>query len=822
MQLLIVAWLPGAVIFRLPWLERAKRAALEAEERWFWAVMISLSLSLSIVLALAAVRQYSFERLLLADVAVAAAAAAGARFRLRLGAGRPGVSALVPLVLVATCVWRFFPPAEYIIGGKDPGTYISEGIQIAQHGSLVIQDPVVASVPSFARDLFFPSHQQLEYYGLRFMGFLIQDPETGAVVGQFPHLLPASIAIGYGLDGLTGARRVVGVWAMLGVLAVYFTGARLLGRATALAAAGLLTLHVIVVWFSRYPNAEVVMLALLVAALLANARAHVDGDPFFAPLAGMLLGLLLFLRFDAVLGIAGVAAGLVLGVFNGNRPRTTFLVVFAAIGLLAVLYLFGPMRAYLVLPRLFLSNLPAWQYVALGALAGLAPLSVWAASRHPGLRTGVVDWTPRLITAGVLAGAAYAFLLRHPGGLLTLHDAHALRMFTEFYLTVPALAAALIGFGLASRRVFWHDPAFFATVAIFSFFVFYKIRIVPEHFWAARRFVPVILPATLLFAAAAAFSGARDGSRGARTLRALVGIVFVSLLGLHYARASRPLVNHVEYAGLIPKVEQLAAGVGDDDLLVAESRDAGSDIHVLALPLAYIYARQVLVLNSARPDKPVFAEFLQSARARYRRVLFAGGGGTALLSYRYGVQPLASERFQVPEYDSPRNAYPRFARAKEFDFGLYEFTPPQPRGGLRFDLDVGVRDDLHVLRFHAKEQSAGRSFRWTRATSYVSVTVINPASRDLTIWMSNGGRPAGVIPCDVNVSLHNQLLGTVRVGDGFAPYQFTIPPELAARAAAFDDPVELTFAISVWNPHKQLGSPDDRDLGVMVDRVAVR
>ena len=122
------------------------------------------------------------------------------------------------------------------------------------------------------------------------MGFFIKNPDTGAVVGQFPHLFPASIAIGYGLDGLTGARRTVGVWAILGVLAVYFAGRRLVGAPAAWAAAALLTLHVVQVWFARYPNAEMVMQALLFAALLAHARAHVDGDGFFAPVAGALLG----------------------------------------------------------------------------------------------------------------------------------------------------------------------------------------------------------------------------------------------------------------------------------------------------------------------------------------------------------------------------------------------------------------------------------------------------------------------------------------------------------------------------------------------------
>ena len=84
------------------------------------------------------------------------------------------------------------------------------------------------------------------------MGFFIQEPSSGAVVGQFPHLLPASIAIGYGIDGLTGARRAIGAWAVLGIVAVYLAGARWLNRTAAAAAAALLALNVIEVWYGRY------------------------------------------------------------------------------------------------------------------------------------------------------------------------------------------------------------------------------------------------------------------------------------------------------------------------------------------------------------------------------------------------------------------------------------------------------------------------------------------------------------------------------------------------------------------------------------------
>lgn len=823
-ELIITCWLPGAAIYRMPWLDRDRRAGLAAEERVFWAVLISVAVSLSAALAMAAAGRYSIERLLIADLLVAAAAVALGRGRLRLGPAAPRVTlaAIVPVVLVLLGVWRFFPPAEYIIGGKDPGSYINAGIQIGQRGALVVADPLVAAVPPFARDLFFPSHGVDEYYGLRFMGFFIQDPDAGTVVSQFPHLFPVSIAIGYGLDGLTGARRVSGVWAILGLLSVYFAGARLLGRTAAAAAAGLLALHAIQVWWGRYPNADMVMQALLFAGLLANARAHVDGDRFFGPVAAVLLGLLLFLRFDAVLGIAGVLAGLVLGIIKGQRLHAGFAAILAVLAAIAAAYLLGPLRAYATLPIVFLSNLPVWQYAAFALTIAAAATAIGVVRRRPDVAQWVIAWTPRVLIAAVLLGAVYAFYFRHPAGKLTDYDAYALRTFATFYLTLPGLLAALAGFVVISRRSFWRDPALLLTIAIFGFFFFYKVRIVPEHFWMTRRFLPVILPGALLCIAGLALAGPRRPGRLTGTLRAVVGTAFVALLATGYARASRPLLDHVEYAGLIPRLEALAGRLQDDDLLIAEARDTGSDVHVLALPLSSIYARNVLLLSPARPDKVVFAQFLEWARTRYKRVLFLGGGGTDLLSHRYGVASIASERFQVPEYAStPWDVYPRVIRQKEFDFGLYEFTAAG-RGDGWFDLDVGVQDELHVLRFHAKEQAGGRTFRWTQATSYIAVTTMGAASRTVRLWMNNGGRPAAAPPSDVAVSLHGQQLGVVRVGDTFAQYELPIPPDLAARAAGYGDPVELKLSTPTWNPHDVLGSPDDRTLGVMVDRVTVR
>jgi hypothetical protein len=345
-------------------------------------------------------------------------------------------------------------------------------------------------------------------------------------------------------------------------------------------------------------------------------------------------------------------------------------------------------------------------------------------------------------------------------------------------------------------------------VAVFSAVFFYKIRIVPEHFWAARRFVAIILPGALLLVGAAAFTGSRR-------IRVALGLIIVLILGGCFASAVRPILHHVEYAGLIPKIERLNGTFGDDDLVLVESRGS-SDVHVLALPLAYIYDRQVVVFATTNPDKPLFRTFLDWARERYHRIFFI-----ELLSRSIGVKAISGERFQIPEYASTMNAYPEGVRFKEFDFAVYEFLPdaPEPTG---FGLDVGSMDDLFLRRFHAKERTPdGLTFRWTRDVSHISIVGTRADQKKLTIWMGDGGRPSSAPPAEVSVALNGQSLGTVRVAPGVAPYVFAVPPDLAAAVARSEDAADLQLTTQTWNPARDLGGGDTRDLGVIVDRVGL-
>ena len=429
--------------------------------------------------------------------------------------------------------------------------------------------------------------------------------------------------------------------------------------------------------------------------------------------------------------------------------------------------------------------------------------------------------------APVLALAGYAYFLRFPVGRLAPHDAASLRTFTEFYLSPLGLGMALLGLVLVSRQRFWVAITFVLTFVGFSLIFFYKIRIFPEHFWAARRFLAVILPGACLLIGATAFPRSLLGfpprSKGWVPRAAVTGLgtLLVVIVGSGYLRASTLIVNHTEYEGVIPRLETLNALIAESDLLLVESRQA-SDLHTLALPLAYIYAREVLVLQTADPDKVALQQFLSWARGRYRRVLYIGGGDTLLLSRSTDAVLVDTDEFSVPEYESAYDAYPREVRLKRYNVTIYELVPRlTPVDG--FDLDVGNGDELLLRRFHEQEVlgSTETTFRWSRDVSFVSLLGVSSERRIVTLWLSNGGRPSSAGPATVEISLKDQELGTVTVSGQFEPYRFEVPPGLTAELETSEAPGRLRLLTSTWNPGEVLEVDDPRDLGVMVDRVTV-
>src|SRR5687768_8916937 len=78
LAVVIIGYLPGAILFRLPIAERDRRSALAAEERVYWAVVLSLTVTTAAAFALAWLGAYTLERVLICNVALAGMMSIGA------------------------------------------------------------------------------------------------------------------------------------------------------------------------------------------------------------------------------------------------------------------------------------------------------------------------------------------------------------------------------------------------------------------------------------------------------------------------------------------------------------------------------------------------------------------------------------------------------------------------------------------------------------------------------------------------------------------------------------------------------------------------
>ena len=144
--LLIVAWLPGAALYRAPVVDRAGASPSPRTSGCSRQVILSASSALIIALVLASVGRYRFESVVAGQLVLVLLPLLFWRGRLEVHRG----PAPEPLDRDSAGAHRavhvaIFQAPSTIIAGKDPGTYVNEGVQIAQSGGYVVHDQVVAA-----------------------------------------------------------------------------------------------------------------------------------------------------------------------------------------------------------------------------------------------------------------------------------------------------------------------------------------------------------------------------------------------------------------------------------------------------------------------------------------------------------------------------------------------------------------------------------------------------------------------------------------------------------------------------------------------------
>ena len=258
-------------------------------------------------------------------------------------------------VWLITAVFLFLRPHQFVVGGADAGVYVNLGANIAQTGSILIQDDLLSSLPTklypaFLRPLNNPVAPQYIMPAFHVIG----EP-VGQITPHFYHLHPVWQAIASGLSGgnvgsIQAELLLPGLWALLGALAVYFTVRRIAGWEAAFLTLAGLSLNALQIWFARYPTTETLTQFLLWASFwsLGVWLRNPEKRPLWGLLAGLTLGQSFLVRIDMlfVLPILGLL-GLWLWVRDGwKRDHNWFFLPLLLLVLHSLLHALWQSRPY--------------------------------------------------------------------------------------------------------------------------------------------------------------------------------------------------------------------------------------------------------------------------------------------------------------------------------------------------------------------------------------------------------------------------------------------------------------------------------------------
>lgn len=440
----------------------------------------------------------------------------------------------------------------------------------------------------------------------------------GSVVPQFMPGAPMLLAVAGWLGGLGGILHADALLGGAALLAVAGLTARVAGPRWAPFATLGTGLAYPVLHAARSPYSEPLALLLLFGGLALLAERRLD------LLGGLLAGLATVARVDApadllllvpyaVLAAPLAGAGLALGVGVGlgagvvlSRPYvgslgSELLQIAAGAVLLAGLALAARRR-------------PGWGRNVRRLLPGLAAGAVLAAVGLLAVRP-LVQTVRRPNTASGMIGALQQRqgLARDP---TRTYDEHSLH-WVAWWLGWPVVILAVAGLAVLVRQRLrglparshgaGYDPApLLLVVCGAALIVLWKPSITPDHPWADRRLVPVVLPGLVVCAACllARLPGwltdlaprALPGRRAGQGVGLLGALVLVPV-GL----ATAPLIGTATERGEVAAVRQLCARLGPQAAVVVTGSRGRNELPqavrgICGVPVAVVDEQQLVAV----------------------------------------------------------------------------------------------------------------------------------------------------------------------------------------------------------------------------------
>jgi len=521
-----------------------------------------------------------------------------------------------PVVLVAViaagfAIVQIAYHAEALVIRRDPASYAMFTVWIAENGHLPIpqqRELIAGDDPSL-------SYQSLAHYD-----------RDGSIWPQFMAGAPLVTSIGYWLGGLDGMLVTTPVLGALGVLTFAGLTARLVGARWAPLGALVLAVCLPQQWVSRFTYSEPLTQILLVGGLVLAYDALVRRTALtdrwtpahtLAAVAGLVFGLALVVRIDAIrdlLPVIGFVGLLLLARRGQALPLLGGLALGTGLGLYAGYGLSRPYLEYLsdsLNPLLLIS-------AAVIAATAAATAALW--------RFGVphverVRWLPHAVAALALltmvglairplfwpdyghgsdfTDAWVASVQEREGlwpieGSRTYYDMSL--YWVGWYVGLGTVLFASLGVALVLRRlVLRRDPQWLLPAMLLVWTVtttLLRPAITPDHPWASRRLIVLVIPAFILFAVwflawlTRYCAVSADTGRGRAASRVLPVVVAasasVAMIAPSAATSAAGIMGYRQDVGTVAATHELCASLPEDaSVVVVDPGMAGNYMPLL-------------------------------------------------------------------------------------------------------------------------------------------------------------------------------------------------------------------------------------------------
>lgn len=622
-------------------------------------------------------------------------------------------------VILGVCLFAAASPFEVVTGGGDAGVYVNSGVLLADTGGFDLSDELFDGLGAQERCLFSYSIDGRESYrgargterrlldmihrgrAERFRGmFLEQGGEDGSSRPQFLPLLPVWMAILHGWGGIWGLLRVNVLLGLFSLSSAFYVGQRVFdGRpGPGMAFSGLLALNVAQFWFMRYPSAELLVQALF----LCGTHLVLAGDPGDGPrrrlilLGGGLLGTAVMAKFFGIFLLVPVGLAWFFSRSRGGdngpgrwRPLLLGLVPVALYGLgSAAFFSAAYLRSHLLNQQYFKFYIPAAVLLAL-ALLLRRRVGEWLAS----MRDGAGERALRIAAAAVLFSAAsYAYFVR-PRDIEVAGSNNFVEL--GWYLTplglllgVAGFAALLLGRGRMPGLA--RAPFLPWAALVVSLVVLGGTADMPLHIFSIRRFIPVTIPAFLLFGLVPLrWCWGRRRPLGPLAALALGAVVLL----LPLRDGVWKTCVHREQEGAVAQLADLSEAFAPEDVLVFDGLDD------LALPLRVLFGHQ-----------RTLAYFGRGIHAHTRLIQFLQrhgadeNGRNLFLTTQpelFGQAPERSFVLSWPRLERSDSRIPSGEARVRHVFNAYTFPDEKAWRYRTSKIDVGGADFPYVEGFHA-------------------------------------------------------------------------------------------------------------------------